>query len=109
MIAKNKTVRLNFFILLTKMSDADNMMYKEKQLMDIFEEVCGIIRGSLNLDEDVVLTEETQTEDINADSLDMVEIIMEIEDEYGIEIPDEELDKFGNIGDIVSFVSSQIN
>ena len=91
------------------MSDADNMMYKEKQLMDIFEEVCGIIRGSLNLDEDVVLTEETQTEDINADSLDMVEIIMEIEDEYGIEIPDEELDKFGNIGDIVSFVSSQIN
>ena len=77
--------------------------------MDIFEEVCGIIRTSLSLSEDTVLTEETQTDDINADSLDMVEIVMEIEDEYGIEIPDEELDRFRNIGDIVSFVSSQVN
>ena len=77
--------------------------------MDIFEEVCGIIRTSLSLSEDTVLTEETQTEDINADSLDMVEIVMEIEDEYGIEIPDEDLDRFRNIGDIVSFVSSQVN
>lgn len=77
--------------------------------MDIFEEVCGIIRTSLSLSEDTVLTEETQTDDINADSLDMVEIVMEIEDEYGIEIPDEDLDRFRNIGDIVSFVSSQVN
>ncbi len=77
--------------------------------MDIFEEVCGIIRASLSLNEDTVLTEETQTEDINADSLDMVEIVMEIEDEYGIEIPDEELDRFKNIGDIVSYVSSKVN
>ena len=77
--------------------------------MDIFEEVCGIIRTSLNLSEETVLTEDTQTEDINADSLDMVEIVMEIEDEYGIEIPDEELDRFRNIGDIFSYVSSKVN
>lgn len=77
--------------------------------MDIFEDICGIIRTSLNLSEEAVLTEETQTEDINADSLDMVEIVMEIEDEYGIEIPDEELDRFRNIGDIVSYVSSKVN
>lgn len=77
--------------------------------MDIFEEICSIIRSNLDIDEERPLTGETQTEDINADSLDMIEIVMQIEDEYGIEIPDEALDEFRCIGDIVEYVSSRIN
>lgn len=67
----------------------------------MFEKVKEIIIDQLGLDADVVITEATSLmADLEADSLDAVEIIMALEDEFGVEIPDEEAENFKNIGDI---------
>ena len=63
-----------------------------------------IIIEQLGVDEADVTPETSLTKDLEADSLDAVEIIMAIEEEYGIEVPDEEAEKFSTIGDIVKYV-----
>jgi acyl carrier protein len=72
-----------------------------------FEKVKEIVKEQLGLGEDVEVVATTSLMgDLEADSLDAVEIVMAIEDEFGVEIPDEEAEKFKNIGDIVSYVDS---
>lgn len=72
-----------------------------------FERIKEIIIDQLALDESTVITLDTAlTEDLEADSLDAVEIIMSIEDEYGIEIPDDVATEFKSIKDIVDYVDS---
>ena len=76
----------------------------------IFDRVKAVIIEQLDVDEDVVITPETSMmKDLDADSLDAVEIMMELEDEFDIEIPDEDAEKFKTIGDIVKFVESKIS
>ncbi len=73
----------------------------------MFERVKKLIIDELVLDEDVVITASTSLmDDLEADSLDAVEIIMAIEDEFNIEIPDEAAENFKNIGDIVKYVEA---
>ena len=73
----------------------------------MFEQVKKIIIDELALDEDTVITATTSLMgDLEADSLDAVEIIMAIEDEFGIEVPDEDAENFKNIGDIVKYVET---
>jgi acyl carrier protein len=72
-----------------------------------FEKVKEIIVEQLGLEESQEIKRETSLiNDLEADSLDAVEIIMAIEDEFGIEIPDEEAEGFKNIGDIVDYVEN---
>lgn len=73
----------------------------------MFEQVVKIIGEQLGLD-DVSHIQPTTSlmNDLEADSLDAVEIVMAIEDEFGVEIPDEEAEKFKNIGDIVKYVEA---
>lgn len=74
----------------------------------MFEKIKEIIIDQLGLDEDVVITEATSLmADLEADSLDAVEIIMAFEDEFDIEIPDEDAENFKNIGDIYRFIQSK--
>lgn len=54
------------------------------------------------------LTPESTFQDMKADSLDMVQVLVALEDEFGIEIPDEEAQKFKNFGDFVSFVEARV-
>lgn len=71
----------------------------------MFERVREIIAEQLGVDDLNTITLNTSlTEDLEADSLDAVEVIMALEDEYGIEIPDEEAENFKCIGDICSFI-----
>ncbi len=71
------------------------------------EKVKGIIIEQLGLEESMEIKRETSLMgDLEADSLDAVEIIMAIEDEFGIEIPDEAAEGFKNIGDIVDYVEN---
>jgi len=71
----------------------------------VFEKVVKIIAEQLGVDDLKSIEKETSLmNDLEADSLDAVEIVMGIEDEFGIEIPDEEAEKFKNIGDIVAYV-----
>lgn len=71
-----------------------------------FEKIRAIICEQYGIDEDEV-TLETHLEDLNFDSLDMIEIAMDIEDEFNVEVPDEVLEKFVTIGDIVDFLEKR--
>ena len=70
----------------------------------IFDKIKDIIIEQLQVDEADVTMDTNLMKDLSADSLDAVEIIMAIEDEYGIEIPDEEAEKIQTVGDLVRYV-----
>jgi len=75
----------------------------------IFEKVKEIIVEQLGVeDPDSVTLETSMMGDLEADSLDAVEIMMELEDEFDIELPDEEAENFKNIGDIVEYIEEKI-
>lgn len=75
----------------------------------IFDKVKAIIAEQLGVEDVEKITGETSLmKDLEADSLDAVEIMMALEDEFEIEIPDEDAEKFTNIGDIVKYVESKI-
>lgn len=69
----------------------------------IFEKVKSIIVEQLGVEEESV-TLETSFEDLNADSLDIVELIMALEEEFDIEIPDEEAEKILTVGAAVEYI-----
>ncbi|QZY54255.1 acyl carrier protein [Crassaminicella profunda] len=74
----------------------------------VFEKIKEIIIDQLGLDEDVeIKMESSLMGDLEADSLDAVEIIMAIEDEFDVEVPDEDAEGFKNIGDIVNYVQEK--
>lgn len=75
----------------------------------VFEKIKQIIIDQLGLDDDAEITMDTSLmRDLEADSLDAVEIIMGIEDEFDVEIPDEDAEAFKNIGDIVRYVEEKM-
>ncbi|SHI63989.1 acyl carrier protein [Geosporobacter subterraneus DSM 17957] len=75
----------------------------------VFEKIKQIIIDQLGLDDDAEITMDTSLmRDLEADSLDAVEIIMGIEDEFDVEIPDEDAEAFKNIGDIVRYVEDKM-
>ena len=71
--------------------------------MDSFKKISEIVADQLNIEADTI-KRETTIGDLDADSLDVVEVIMALEDEFGIEIPDEVAEKFKNIGDVVDYI-----
>ena len=74
----------------------------------MFEKIRDIIVEQLDLDDSDSLTMETSLkDDLDADSVDAVEVIMALEEEFDIEIPDEEAENFKTIGDIVEYIEAQ--
>lgn len=73
-------------------------------MSDTFKRVKGIIVEQLGVDEDKVSPEANFREDLEADSLDLVELIMAFEEEFGGEISDEEAQKIATVGDAVRFL-----
>jgi len=72
-----------------------------------FEKVRNIIAKQLELDAESITMESRLIEDLKADSLDVVELIMDLEQEFDIEIPDEELPKVRTVSDIVNYVEGR--
>lgn len=72
----------------------------------MFNKVEEIIREQLSVEDKEITMETSLMKDLEADSLDAVEIIMALEDEFDIEIPDTEAEKFQSIGDIVRFIEA---
>lgn len=70
----------------------------------VFDKIKEIIMEQLQVDESEISMETNLMKDLSADSLDAVEIIMGIEDEFGIEIPDEEAEKIQTVADLVKYV-----
>ena len=71
---------------------------------NIQEKVTEIIVEQLGVSADQVKPESKMIEDLGADSLDAVELVMAVEEEFGIEVPDEEAEKLISVGDIISHV-----
>lgn len=75
--------------------------------MDVFEKVRSLVSEQLDIDEDKI-NPETTFEDIDADSLDVVELVMAIEEEFDIEIADEAVENIKTVADIISYIEEII-
>ena len=74
---------------------------------DIEQRVKAIIVEKLGVDENDITREASYTNDLGADSLDTVELIMEFEKEFDLTIPDEDAERIGTVGDAVDYVSGK--
>ncbi|MBB1545785.1 MAG: acyl carrier protein [Clostridiales bacterium] len=75
---------------------------------EIFEKVKTVIVEQLGIDEASVRMDSSFLDDLGADSLDIVEFIMALEEEFGIEIPDEDVEKIVTVKDVVEYISENI-
>ena len=76
-------------------------------MADVFGRVKQIIVDRLGVDEAEVTLEASFKDDLNADSLDIVELVMELEDEFDMEISDEDAEKIATVGDAVKYIESK--
>jgi acyl carrier protein len=72
---------------------------------ELFEKVKGVIVEQLRVDEDEVSDDASFVDDLGADSLDIVELVMALEEEFGVSIPDEQAEKIKTVGDAVDFIA----
>jgi acyl carrier protein len=72
----------------------------------IFENVKSILVEQLGIEGETVSIESSLIDDLNADSLDMVELVMAMEQEFGISIPDEEAERIKTVGDAIEFIKA---
>lgn len=72
----------------------------------ILEKVKAMIVEELEVEGDQVVPDANIIDDLGADSLDVVEFIMSLEEEFGVEIPDEEAEKIKTVGDVVNYISN---
>ncbi|MDH3744025.1 MAG: acyl carrier protein [Acidobacteriota bacterium] len=75
--------------------------------MAVDEKVKSIIAEQLAVEPDQVTAGASFTDDLGADSLDVVELVMAFEEEFGIEIPDDDAEKIGNVTDAISYIQSK--
>lgn len=78
------------------------------QIEEIQAKLKEIVMDRLNAEEDQIKPEASFVEDLGADSLDIVELIMGIEEEFDIEIPDEDAEKLTTVGEAMDYVKSKL-
>lgn len=74
----------------------------------VFEKVKEILCEQLDVEEDKVTVEASIVDDLGADSLDVVDLIMSLEEEFDVEIPDEDVENMKTVGDIVKYIENKI-
>lgn len=75
----------------------------------IFDEIKEILAEQLDIAIDDIELTSSLTDDLGADSLDAIDIVMSVEDQYSIEVPDETIEKMKTVEDIVAFIESNID
>jgi acyl carrier protein len=76
--------------------------------MSVFEDIKAVIVEVLGVDPEEVTLEADLREDLEADSLDLVELIMAFEDKFGVEIPDEDAQQLSTVGDAVAYAEKHM-
>ncbi len=74
----------------------------------IFDEIKDILAEQLDLDPDTIELSSNLANDLGADSLDAIDIVMSLEDQYGIEVPDSVIENMKTVEDIITFIESNI-
>ena len=75
-------------------------------MASVFDRVKGIVVDQLGVAEEEVTPEASFVDDLGADSLDVVELVMALEEEFGVEIPDEDAEKIVTVGEAVKYIES---
>ena len=73
-------------------------------MSDLKQKVVSVVAEQLGVREEDITPESSFVNDLGADSLDTVELVMALEDEFGIEIPDEEAEKIATVGDAIKYI-----
>lgn len=73
-------------------------------MSDTFEKVKGIVKEQLDVDEDKITPSANFIDDLGADSLDTVELVMALEEEFEVEIPDEDAENIKTVQDVVNYI-----
>lgn len=76
--------------------------------MDVFEQVKKILCDQLDLEEEQVNEDSEVIDDLGADSLDIVDLVMTLEEEFDTEIPDEDIENLKTVGDIVKYIEDRV-
>lgn len=76
-------------------------------MSSVEEKVIGIVSEQLNVPREDIKTESRFVDDLKADSLDVVELVMEFEDEFEVTIPDEDYEKIRTVGDAVKYITEK--
>lgn len=74
----------------------------------VFETIRKLLADQLDLEESEITMDSTLLEDLGADSIELVDLVMSIEDEYGIEVPDDATDDIRTVGDAVRFIENLV-
>lgn len=75
--------------------------------MDVFEKIKEITAEQLDIDPGIITLESSFINDLEADSLALVQLIMALEEEFDVEIPDEEVDEISTVGDAVNYINTR--
>ena len=75
----------------------------------VFEKVKSILIDQLDVEEEKVTPEASIADDLGADSLDIVDLIMSLEEEFDLEIPDDQVENIKTVGDIVKYIEDNID
>lgn len=73
----------------------------------VFEKVAAILAEQLDVELDTIKPETSLVDDLGADSLDVVDLVMSLEDEFDVEIPDEDVENVRTVGDIVKYLEDR--
>ena len=74
----------------------------------VFEKVRSILCSQLDIEEDAVTMESNLQDDLGADSLDLVDLVMSLEEEFETEVPDEEIENVKTVGDVVRYIEQNL-
>lgn len=74
----------------------------------VFEKVKAILSEQFDVEEDTITLDTSVVDDLGADSLDVVDLLMSIEDEFEIEIPDTEIDNIKTVGELVKYIEENV-